>query len=62
MCLTAKIERLWPELQGGTRAPAAPPKPDADDPIWHKRPGYPNREVSEPAGEKERARDRSKYW
>jgi hypothetical protein len=30
--------------------PAAPqkPKPDADGLIWHKRPGYPNREVSEP--------------
>jgi len=30
--------------------PAAPqkPKPDADGLIWHKRPGYPNQEVSEP--------------
>ena len=30
--------------------PAAPqkPKPDADGRIWHKRPGYPDQEISEP--------------
>ena len=30
--------------------PAAPqkPKPDADGFIWHKRPGYPDQEISEP--------------
>jgi hypothetical protein len=30
--------------------PAAPqkPKPDSDGFIWHKRPGYPDQEISEP--------------
>ena len=30
--------------------PVAPqkPKPDADGFIWHKRPGYPDQEMSEP--------------
>ena len=35
---------------GAPAQPAAPqkPKPDADGFIWHKRPGYPDQEISEP--------------
>ena len=38
---------------GATAQPAAPqePKPDADGFIWHKRPGYPDQEMSEPDAE-----------